>query len=150
MNLDLDLLQYQTRLVIKTIDGKRHIWDPIRKKNLVLTPEEHVRQLVVCYFLEHKNVSKNRIALERALKVNKMTKRWDLLIYEQHLSPWLLVECKAPDVNISQAVFEQISIYNLQLRVPYLMVTNGRHTYCCEMDYKGETFKFLETVPDFV
>ena len=109
-----------------------------------------VRQLLILYLLAERNVSKNRLALERALKVNKMTRRWDLMVYAQDMSPWLLVECKAPEIKITQSVFEQISAYNLTLRVPYLLVTNGIDTYCCEMDYEGETFRFLDAVPDLI
>ncbi len=150
MNIQLNLLDYQSELKIKKEDGKRYLFDPIRKTYLVLTPEEMVRQLLIQYLLAERNISKNRLALERALKVNTMTRRWDLMIYRQDMTPWLLVECKAPEVKITQSVFEQISAYNLTLRVPYLLVTNGIDTYCCEMDYEGETFKFLEAVPDLV
>ena len=148
MNIQLNLLDYQSELKIKKEDGKRYLFDPIRKTYLVLTPEEMVRQLLIQYLLAERNISKNRLALERALKVNTMTRRWDLMVYRQDMTPWLLVECKAPEVKITQSVFEQISAYNLTLRVPYLLVTNGMDTYCCEMDYEGETFKFLEAVPD--
>ena len=150
MNIQLNLLDYQSELKIKKEDGKRYLFDPIRKTYLVLTPEEMVRQLLIQYLLAERNISKNRLALEKALKVNTMTRRWDLMIYRQDMTPWLLVECKAPEVKITQSVFEQISAYNLTLRVPYLLVTNGIDTYCCEMDYEGETFKFLGVVPDLV
>jgi len=148
MNIQLNLLDYQSELKIKKEDNKRYLFDPIRKTYLVLTPEEMVRQLLIQYLLAKRNISKNRLALERALKVNKMTRRWDLMVYTQAMTPWLLVECKAPKVKITQSVFEQISAYNLSLRVPYLLVTNGKDTYCCEMDYEGETFRFLEAVPE--
>lgn len=150
MNIQLNLLDYQSELKIKKEDGKRYLFDPIRKTYLVLTPEEMVRQLLIQYLLTERNISKNRLALEKALKVNTMTRRWDLLVYTKDMTPWLLVECKAPEVKITQSVFEQISAYNLTLRVPYLLVTNGIETYCCEMDYEGETFKFLEAVPDLI
>lgn len=149
MNINLNLLNYQEQLKIKKEEKKRLIWDGIRKKYLVLTPEEMVRQLLIEYFLDQKGINKNRIALERSLKVNKMIKRWDVLIYQKDMQPWLLVECKAPEVKITQAVFEQISIYNLKLRVPYLLVTNGIETHCCKMDYENETFLFIDSIPDF-
>jgi len=147
MNLQLPLLDYQSYLKIKKKEDKRMIFDPIRKRFLVLTPEELVRQLLVQFLIQEKNISKNRMALERALKVNKMTRRWDLMIYAPDMTPWMLVECKAPEVPVTQTVFEQISAYNLTLRVPYLLVTNGRETYCSEMDYEGETFRFLKELP---
>lgn len=150
MNIQLNLLDYQSELKIKKEASKRYLFDPIRKTYLVLTPEEMVRQLLIQYLLAERNISKNRLALERALKVNKMTRRWDLMVYAQDMTPWLLVECKAPEVKITQSVFEQISAYNLTLRVPFLLVTNGMDTYCCEMDYEGETFRFLTAIPDLV
>jgi len=150
MNIQLNLLDYQSELKIKKEANKRYLFDPIRKTYLVLTPEEMVRQLLIQYLLAERNISKNRLALERALKVNTMTRRWDLMVYAQDMTPWLLVECKAPEVKITQSVFEQISAYNLTLRVPYLLVTNGMDSYCCEMDYEGETFRFLEAVPDLL
>ena len=150
MNIQLNLLDYQSELKIKKEANKRYLFDPIRKTYLVLTPEEMVRQLLIQYLLAERNISKNRLALERALKVNTMTRRWDLMVYAKDMTPWLLVECKAPEVKITQSVFEQISAYNLTLRVPYLLVTNGMDSYCCEMDYEGETFRFLEVVPDLL
>jgi len=150
MNIQLNLLDYQSELKIKKEANKRYLFDPIRKTYLVLTPEEMVRQLLIQYLLAERNISKNRLALERALKVNTMTRRWDLMVYAKDMTPWLLVECKAPEVKITQSVFEQISAYNLTLRVPYLLVTNGMDSYCCEMDYEGETFRFLEAVPDLL
>ena len=150
MNIQLNLLDYRSNLKIKKEENKRYLFDPIRKTYLVLTPEEMVRQLLILYLISERNISKNRLALEKALKVNKMTRRWDLMVYAQDMTPWLLVECKAPEVKITQSVFEQISAYNLTLRVPYLLVTNGIETYCCEMDYEGETFRFLEAVPELV
>jgi hypothetical protein len=116
----------------------------------VLLPEELVRQLVVQYLILEKGYSKNRIALEKALRVNTLEKRCDILIYDLEMKPFLLVECKAPEVKISQEVFRQIAWYNMPLKVPYLMVTNGITTYCCEMDYTLETFRFLPEVPAYV
>ena len=150
MNIQLNLLDYRSNLKIKKEDNKRYLFDPIRKTYLVLTPEEMVRQLLILYLISERNISKNRLALEKALKVNKMTRRWDLMVYAQDMTPWLLVECKAPEVKITQSVFEQISAYNLTLRVPYLLVTNGMDTYCCEMDYEKETFRFLDAVPELI
>ncbi|GJM31363.1 MAG: restriction endonuclease subunit R [Saprospiraceae bacterium] len=116
---------------------------------MVLQPEELVRQLVVQYLLSEKGFNQNRIALERGLTVNGLAKRCDILIYNQAMNPFLLVECKAPSVKITQEVFRQIAIYNLPLNVPFLLVTNGVDTYCCEMDYDQRTFKFLAAIPDY-
>ena len=110
------------------------IHDPIRRKYLVQTPEETVRQLTVQYLIEEKGYPQNRISVEKALKVNELTKRFDILVFERAMKPFLLVECKAPNIPISQDTFRQIAIYNMPLSVRFLMVTNGNDTYCCEMD----------------
>ena len=88
------------------------------------------------------------MALEKALKVNGMLRRWDLLIYDQATRPVFLVECKAPKVKITQKTFEQIARYNLSLQVPYLLVTNGRQSYCCQIDFAAQSFSFLKEIPN--
>lgn len=147
MQLHLDLLRYKDQLRVKRKDDKRHIFDPIRKKWLVLQPEEMVRQLVLEYLLQERAYNPNRISMERGLKVNTLDRRYDLLVYDQAVSPYLLIECKAPRVKINQAVFEQVSWYNSSLQVPYMMVTNGMESYCCWMDYDAKAYRFLEAVP---
>ena len=145
--ISLDLLAYQSKLKTKKVGNKKYLFDPIRKKYLVLQPEELVRQLLIIYFLEEKKTSKNRIGIEKSLKVNTLNRRLDILIYDKEVNPHILIECKAPTVKINQSTFEQIARYNLPLRVPYLLVTNGMTTYCCKMDYENETFEFLDEIP---
>ncbi len=125
------------------------IFDPIRRKLLVLAPEEFVRQLLIQYLIQVKSYNPNRISVEKKVVFNQMPKRCDVLIYDKQMIPLMLVECKAAEVPITLAAFEQIARYNTPLRVPYLLVTNGLDTYCCEMDYKKETFTFLAEIPDF-
>ncbi len=144
---DLNLLQFQALLKVKTVDGKRYIYDPIRKKYLVLQPEELVRQLIVQYLLS-KNYSANKIALEVGLKVNEMQKRCDILVYDNNFQPFMIVECKAAQVPVSEAVFRQIANYNKALKVPYLMVSNGVSSYCSKIDYESESYDFLNDLPD--
>ena len=146
--IELDLLQYQSQLQLKVLDGKRMVFDPIRKKWLILSPEELVRQLLVILLINEKGYNKNRIALEKALKVNGMLRRWDILIYNEHTEAKLLIECKAPEVNLSQKTFEQAARYNLSLKVPFLMISNGRQTYCCQIDFVEESFTFLQEIPN--
>ena len=145
----IDFLKYQHRLTYKVEKGKRYIYDLIRKNYLVQTPEEVVRQLVLVYLLEEKGYSKNRLSVERGLKVNSRSKRFDILVFDEQMGTFLLVECKAPNVPVTQATFRQIASYNLPLKVRYLMVTNGIGTYCCEMDYSNGSFLFLNEVPAF-
>lgn len=148
MEIHIDLLRYKDQLRVKRQADKRFIFDRIRKKWLVLQPEEMVRQLVLEYLLQERGYNSNRISMERGLKVNTLDRRFDLLVYDKEVKPYLLIECKAPQVKISQAVFEQVSCYNSSLQVPYLMVTNGRENYCCWMDYEAKSYRFLDVVPD--
>lgn len=143
-------MDFQDRLQLKTEGGQRWLFDPIRRKWVVLQPEEMVRQLLLWYLIESKGYNKNRLAVERGLEINGMAKRCDILIYDTTMKPLLLVECKAPQVQITQSVFRQIATYNLPLQVPYLLVSNGPVSYCCEMNYERSDFTFLKDIPDFM
>jgi hypothetical protein len=147
--LDLELMRYAEKLQVKVINGKKCLYDLLRKKWIVLQPEELVRQLFIYYLVEEKGYNKNRISLERGLKVNTLQKRFDVLIYDMSMQPYLLVECKAPQIAVDQKVFEQISIYNSSLKVPYLVVSNGISSYCCAIDHKAESFRFMDHIPEF-
>lgn len=146
--IELDLLQFQPFLKTKKEHNKSYLFCPIRKKYLVLQPEELVRQLLFIYLVEKKGFPKSRIAAEKGLIINELTRRFDLLVYDKNTHPFLLIECKAPEVKITQSVFEQIAQYNLQLQVPYLLVTNGLTTYCCKMDYENQSFEFIKEIPN--
>ncbi|MCB0644050.1 MAG: type I restriction enzyme HsdR N-terminal domain-containing protein [Phaeodactylibacter sp.] len=135
--LDLDLLQFQDQLDIRRENGKTYVLDVIRKKYLALAPEELVRQLLIQHLIKVAGYSKNRLSIEKGLKVNGLPRRWDLLIYAPDMSPFMLVECKAPSVKLNQDVFEQIAWYNMSIRVPYLLVTNGLQSLCYELDYEN-------------
>ena len=147
MLIDIDYTLYQQQLRLKKDNNKTFIFDPIRKKYLVLLPEELVRQLVLQYLILDRGYNKNLIRSEQGIKVNELNKRCDLLIYNKDFSPHLLVECKSSKIKITQKTFEQIARYNLPLKVKYLLVTNGIQSYCCEMDYETQTYTFLNTVP---
>lgn len=149
MQLQLDLLQYRDRLDLRTRAAKRLVFGALRRKELVLTPEELVRQLMVHYLQQDRRYPAARMAAEKLVRVNGMPKRCDLLIFDENTLPFLLVECKRAEVALTDAVFAQIARYNLPLRVPYLLVSNGRQSYCCAMDYERETFTFLPEIPAF-
>lgn len=146
---ELDFIAQKGNLKIKKEGDKRMVFGCIRKKYLVLQPEELVRQLVIHHLIEVQGFNKNRISVEKQLIVNDLKKRCDILVYDSNMNPFFLIECKAPEVPISQQTFHQIAWYNMPLRVPYLMVTNGRHTFICEMDYLEETYKFIQKIPDY-
>lgn len=143
----MDFLVFAENLKIKTQDEKRYIFDPIRKKWLVLQPEEFVRQLIIQYLIQNKGYSPNRIAIERGIKVNGLAKRCDILVYDQDMQPFLLIECKAPEIPLSADVFHQMAVYNMQLRVPHLMMSNGTSTYMCKIDVEKQEYTLLEDLP---
>jgi len=132
---------------IKTENNKEFIFDNIRKRFVSLTPEEWVRQNFIQYLIKEKKYSASLIAVEVQLKYNLQDKRGDILIYNKLGKPFVIVECKAPEIKITEKVFEQIARYNMNLKVEYLIVTNGLQHYYCEMDYKNNSYKFLEEIP---
>ena len=147
--IELDLLKYQKSLQTKREGETSYIFGAIRKKWLVLQPEEIVRQLIVKYLIEEKAYNKNRINVEKQLVVNKLQKRCDILVFDVDMEAFLLVECKAPNVRITQETFKQIAWYNMALKVQYLVVCNGIETYCSKMNYEEESYEFLNEIPAF-
>ena len=131
---------------IKNIDNKTYIFDIVRKKFFILSPEEWVRQHVIYYLLE-KEISKNHIGIEKKVIVNKMNKRFDIVVYNRDGSVKLLVECKAPSVKIDQAVFDQTLIYNKSLNSQFMMITNGLIHFFFKIDYKTKKYKFIKEFP---
>lgn len=133
----------------KSIKGKTFIFDVIRKKYVALTPEEWVRQHILHFLVVHKNYPSSLIAVEAGLKLNGLNKRADLIVYDKLGIPFLIVECKAPEVKISQDTFDQIARYNVAFNVKYLVVTNGMHHYCCKIDYETNNYTYLQNLPEF-
>jgi len=143
----LNFPTYSFRL--KNRENKRLIFDDIRKKFVVLQPEEWVRQHCVNYLVEHKNYPKTLINVEKELKINGLAKRYDIVVYNSDGSIHLIVECKSPKIIINQDTFDQIARYNLTLNATYLMVTNGINHYYCVMDFEAERYQFLKDIPDY-
>jgi hypothetical protein len=135
--------------VRKNAQGKLEILDRIRKKYVLCTDEEKVRQMTILYLTETLNVPPSSIAVETAIKVNNLPKRTDLVVLNSKSKPALIVECKAPSVKITQEVFEQIARYNLTLQVNYLLVTNGVENYFCHLDFEKQTYQFIPELPDW-
>ncbi len=144
---DLNFPKYEFKFRKK--DDKLLIFDEVRKKYLVLTPEEWVRQNLIQFLIHEKQVPMGLIAIEKGLKVNTLTKRTDILVYRKDGQPGLLVECKAPTVKITQDVFEQIARYNMSLNVPLLIVSNGIRHYCCKIDFEKGMFSFMKEIPNY-
>jgi len=135
------------RFRFKNRENKIYIFDAIRKKFMLLQPEEWVRQHVVRYLLEDKQYPYSHINVEKQLLVNGIKKRYDIVVFDPQGGIEILVECKSPKINITKEVFDQIARYNLQLRAKYLMVTNGMDHYFCKMDFERKRYDFLEDIP---
>jgi hypothetical protein len=133
----------------KNSENKVAIFDEIRKKFIIITPEEWVRQHVVQFLLQDKKYPKSHINVEKLLKINDLNKRYDVVVYNPDGSIFILVECKAPEIKISQHTFDQIARYNMTLNAEYLMVTNGLNHYFCKMDYENEKYDFLPELPEY-
>lgn len=144
---DLNFPTYTFRL--KNSENNTHIFDVIRKKFVVLQPEEWVRQHCVQYLVQEKNYPISLINVEKVILINGLKKRYDIVVFNPDGSLAVVVECKAPKVQISQSVFDQIARYNLTLKASYLMVTNGLNHYFCTMNHHLESFEFLETLPNY-
>lgn len=132
-----------------TKDGQDLVYDWIRKKYVVLTPEEWVRQHFLHYLVNGLKYPKSLIKVESGLKVNKMDKRSDILVYTREARPFLLVECKSAQVPLTGKVFDQLSQYNKALKAQYLVITNGLKHYCCQMDYLSNSYEFQARIPEF-
>jgi len=128
---------------------KTYIFDDFRKKYVVLTPEEWVRQNFLMYLVNEKNYPPSLIAVEAGLKLFKTLKRTDIVVYNKQGDPLLIIECKSPEVGINEKVFDQIVRYNMALQVNYLVVTNGMDHYCCQLDYEKQTYNFLKSIPNY-
>ncbi|MDB4533622.1 type I restriction enzyme HsdR N-terminal domain-containing protein [Vicingaceae bacterium] len=142
---ELNLPQYPIKL--KEEKGTKYIFDPIRKKYLVLQPEEWVRQNFIQYLINEKSFPSSLIAIEKGLKLNELQKRADIVIYDKQAQPIVLIECKAPKVKINQEVFEQVARYNVVFKVPYLVVTNGLEHFCAKVNLLENSFEFLKELP---
>jgi hypothetical protein len=133
----------------KSKENKSAIFDDIRKKFVILQPEEWVRQHCIQFLLADKQYPKSHINVEKKLTINQLTKRYDIVVFNPDGSIFLIVECKAPQIAINQQVFDQIARYNLSLNAKYLMVTNGLNHYYCQMDLANERYNFLEALPNY-
>ncbi len=133
----------------KNSENKVSIFDAIRKKFIILTPEEWVRQHVVQFLMIEKKYPQSLLNVEKVLQVNGLRKRYDIVVYNSDGTIHILIECKAPEVPISQSTFDQIAQYNMTLQSNYLMVTNGLNHYFCQMDNENKKYQFLNELPNY-
>jgi hypothetical protein len=145
--LKLSFPNYEFRL--KKIDEKRFIFDEIRKKYIELTAEEWVRQNCIKFLINEKKYKSQLIAVEKKIILNNLTKRFDIIAYDNDGDPNLLVECKAPNIAIRQETFDQILSYNRVINSKYLMITNGIIHYYCKIDNIDNKINFLKDIPNY-
>jgi len=130
-------------------NGQLTLFDEIRKKHIIITPEEWVRQHFVQYLINQKKYPKSLIKLEGGVKLNGMPRRTDIVVFNSAGEKILLVECKAPSIEVNQKVFDQVARYNITHRIPLLAVTNGLQHYYCRVDFDNKKYHFLEQLPEY-
>ncbi|MBQ9671937.1 MAG: type I restriction enzyme HsdR N-terminal domain-containing protein [Prevotella sp.] len=143
----LNLPPFDVRL--KEANGRQQVFDVLRRRYVALTPEEWVRQHFVHFLIEQKGYPKGLLCNEIELKVGEKKLRCDSVLYDRQMRPRMIIEYKAPQVAITQRVFDQITVYNMLLHVDYLIVSNGLHHYCCRMGYEKRQYAFLKDIPPY-
>ena len=134
---------------LRNLNNRQEIFDPVRHKFVTLTPEEWVRQHLISYLTQVKGYPVSVIGVEKQLMLNKMPKRFDLVIFKRNGTPLLLAECKAPGIEITEKAFDQAARYNMLLQAEYFMITNGLEHYPCRIDYANKQYIFIEDIPHF-
>lgn len=139
------ILEYSDQIQLRN----KQLFDPVRKLWVNYTPEEQVRQCVILWLHDLYKVPFGRMAVEKSIKIFKQTKRFDLVVFDDHLTPRLLVECKQPNHPILQKIFEQAALYNLEMKAPYLAITNGIHWLLAEIDFGARNYQLIKQLPDY-
>lgn len=134
---------------IKRENDREYIWDPLRKRFLILTPEEEVRQSILAFMVEQCQYPAALISVEKQIKVNGLTRRYDIVVYNKKGLPGLLVECKKNEQPISQKTIDQAAMYNIRLKVPYLMVSNGKQHFIVQINQDAGTYTWLKNLPPY-
>ena len=137
------------KITTKIINNKTYVFDIIRKKYVPLTPEENVRQQFLHYLIQEKNYPPGLITVEKEIKTKFISGRGDIVVFDRNGEPFLIVECKAPEVKISQKSFDQIARYCIKLKALYVAATNGMEHYCCELDFEQQKITYLKEIPAF-
>ena len=136
-------------LKTKSVEGTIQVFGQVRKNYFVLTPEEWVRQHFIHYLNKEKGYPLGLMGVEKMIKYNQLQTRADIVLYNTDRKPTMIVECKAPNIKITQDAFHQIAKYNFQLKVKYLIVTNGMQHFCCQMDYESNKITFSAGIPKY-
>tara|TARA_B100000683_G_scaffold117349_2_gene115407 strand:+ start:567 stop:1004 length:438 start_codon:yes stop_codon:yes gene_type:complete len=134
-------------LKTKYVDNTKYVFDPIRKKYLILTPEESVRQTLLNYLVHEHGYTLSHISIEKKILVNGLNKRYDLVVYKDN-KPFILIECKAPKVKLTIETIEQACIYNFALKANYLLISNGIRNLLVEFNHDKEVYEYIEDLPN--
>lgn len=145
--LDIDLLQVQPFIKIRKKPQGNEIFDTVRKKWLILQPEEWVRQLMVLYLSKILHFPLNHFSIEKGVSKGLKKGRWDILIFDYSMKPFLLIECKSPNISLTDDVIYQAAVYNIELKAPYIAVTNGSNTSCFMINKANNGYNFLTDFP---
>jgi hypothetical protein len=148
MEIKLNFPELEFRIEVDQC-GKLNIFDSLRKKFLVLTPEEWVRQHMIWFLISQFQYPRSLFALEKGLVYNTVSKRFDILVFDSSGAPFLLIECKAPEVKLSQSTLEQVAVYNTQVKAPFLGITNGLQHVFLTFDNKLNQYRQLRDIPHF-
>lgn len=141
----LNFPEYEFRM--RDSAGAKEIFDAVRKQWISLTPEEWVRQHAAMWLQQARNYPASLMAIEKQIKVNGLQRRCDIVCYDNQGRPLVIVECKSPDVNITQELFDQAARYNLTVGATYFLLTNGLRHFCCTMNHETQSWNFLEELP---
>ena len=148
MDLKLDLLSFLEALPSRQGQQGNQTFDPIRRKWVAATPEEMVRQALIQYIITISAYQKSKVQVEKSLTLNGLTKRFDIVVYDKKVLPFMLIECKSFKVKIDQKVADQVARYNMVMGAPYILVSNGLVSYCASID-DNKDITFLNTLPTY-
>ncbi|MCF0203365.1 MAG: type I restriction enzyme HsdR N-terminal domain-containing protein [Bacteroidaceae bacterium] len=144
----LNLPPYNAKMR-KTDEGRIQIYDSLRRRYVALTPEEWVRQHFVHFLIDVKKYPQSLIENEKELRLGEKRLRCDSVVLGRTGKPYIIIEYKAPSVQLTQKVFDQIAVYNMLLHVDYLIVSNGMQHICCKMDYANNSYEYLPDIPEY-
>lgn len=149
MWIDIDLLRVQSLIKVRQNQQGNEIFDVVRKKWLILQPEEWVRQLTVLYLSRILDFPLNHFSIEKGVNKGLKKGRWDIVVFDYAMKPFILIECKSPQISLTEDVIYQASVYNIELKAPYIAVTNGKKTSCFVVNKENNNYTFLVDFPGY-
>jgi len=149
MWIDIDLLRVQSLIKVRQKQQGNEIFDVVRKRWLILQPEEWVRQLTVLYLSRVLDFPLNHFSIEKGVNKGLKKGRWDIVVFDYAMKPFILIECKSPQISLTEDVIYQASVYNIELKAPYIAVTNGKKTSCFMVNKENNNYTFLVDFPGY-